>query len=437
MDESKADKIRAKILSHISEYKQAAFPDKAFIPGVTAVPVSGKVFDEADIASLVDASLDFWLTAGCYADTFERHFSEVCGLRHSFLVNSGSSANLLAIAVLASHTLGKRAIFPGDEVITVAAGFPTTVNPIYQVGAVPVYVDVEIPTYNTTPERIEAAISPKTKAIILAHTLGNPFDAESIAKIAKDNGIWLIEDCCDALGSKLHGKKVGTFGDIATYSFYPAHHITMGEGGAVATDCGELAKLIQAFRDWGRDCTCATGHDNRCGKRFSQKFGELPEGYDHKYVYSEIGYNLKVTDMQAAIGVSQLKKLDLFIKKRRENFTCLFNALKECEEFFILPQATPNSNPSWFGFPMTIRRESALDREDLMRYLDTKKIGTRLLFGGNLTKQPAYMGKNHRIIGGLGNTDFVMEKVFWLGVYPGLTNEMLDYIIDSIVLYVK
>ncbi|MDL2263812.1 lipopolysaccharide biosynthesis protein RfbH [Synergistaceae bacterium OttesenSCG-928-I11] len=432
MDESKADKIRAKIFSHISEYKQAAFPDKTFISGQTPVPVSGKVFDEDDIVALVDASLDFWLTAGRYVDLFERQFAEVCGLRYSFLVNSGSSANLLAIAALTSPTLKNRAIKPGDEVITVAAGFPTTVNPIYQVGAVPVFVDVEIPTYNTTPERIEAALSPKTKAIILAHTLGNPFDAESIAKIAKDNDIWLIEDCCDALGSELHGRKVGTFGDIATYSFYPAHHITMGEGGAVSTDSGELAKLIQSFRDWGRDCTCATGHDNRCGKRFSQKFGKLPTGYDHKYVYSEIGYNLKVTDMQAAVGVSQLKKLDFFIKIRKENFAYLCTALKEYDRIFMLPQAEPNSNPSWFGLPLAIRQELGIDREDLLRYLDAKKIGTRLLFGGNLTKQPAYIEKKHKIAGELKNTDFVMNNVFWLGVYPGLTCEMLDYVVDSI-----
>lgn len=432
MDEIKVNEIRSKIISLIPEYRQTAFPKKAFIPGVTPVPVSGKVFDEDDIASLVDASLDFWLTAGRYADEFEKAFAETCGLRNVSLVNSGSSANLLALSVLTSSTLGERAIGRGDEIITVAAGFPTTVNPIYQIGALPVYVDVEIPTYNTTPERIEEAVSAKTKAIVLAHTLGNPFDAEAIASFARDHGIWLIEDCCDALGSELNGKKVGTFGDIATYSFYPAHHITMGEGGAVSTDSGELAKLIQSFRDWGRDCICATGHDNHCGKRFALQFGELPLGYDHKYVYSEIGYNLKVTDMQAAIGLSQLKKLDVFIAKRRKNFDYLKNALSRFGEVLSSPIAAPNSNPSWFGFPVAVNPASGIVREDLLRFLDSKKIGTRLLFGGNLTKQPAYIGRNHRITGNLENTDFAMNNVFWLGVYPGLTCEMLDYVADSI-----
>lgn len=431
MSENKADKIRSQILSCIPQYLQFAFAEKPFVPGVSPVPVSGKVFDEDDVSALVDASLDFWLTAGRYAATFEQRFANVCGLRHSFLVNSGSSANLLAIAALTSPSLGGRAIVPGDEVITTAAGFPTTVNPIYQIGAVPVYIDVEIPTYNTTLARIEEALSPKTKAIILAHTLGNPFDAEVIADFSRKNGLWLIEDCCDALGSELKGEKVGTFGDIATYSFYPAHHITMGEGGAVSTNSDELAKLLQSFRDWGRDCTCATGYDNRCGSRFSQKFGELPKGYDHKYVYSEIGYNLKVTDMQAAVGVSQLKKLNYFIQKRRENFFYLTRALEKYSDFFLLPKKTPNSMPSWFGFPLAIRPDSGINREGLLQFLNSQKIGTRLLFGGNLTKQPAYIGKKHRVVGDLINTNFIMSQAFWLGIYPALSVNMLSFIVES------
>ncbi|MDR1558150.1 MAG: lipopolysaccharide biosynthesis protein RfbH [Clostridiales bacterium] len=429
--DSDAALLRDRILGMIPDYHAEAFPKRDFVPGKDAVPVSGKVFDAEDIRYLVDASLDFWLTSGRFADEFEDEFAQRVGAKYAYLVNSGSSANLLALAVLTSDTLGGRALKPGDEVITAAAGFPTTVNPIYQYGLIPVYADVEIGTYNAAPESICAAFTEKTKAIFLAHTLGNPFDALKTAAFAKDHGVWLIEDCCDALGSELMGKKTGTFGDIAAFSFYPAHHITTGEGGAVVTDSPQLAALIQSFRDWGRSCQCAPGHDNRCGRRFSQQFGDLPEGYDHKYVYSEIGYNLKATDMQAAVGLSQLKKLDDFIAVRRENFSYLSDKLSGTEGL-ILPRAAHGSDPSWFGFPIGINPESGVIREDLLKFLNSRKIGTRLLFGGNLTKQPAYMGKNHRIAGDLKNTDFVMKNVFWTGVYPGLTREMLDYVISSI-----
>ncbi|MDR1916622.1 MAG: lipopolysaccharide biosynthesis protein RfbH [Synergistaceae bacterium] len=427
-----ADTKRSEILALIPDYFREAFPSRPFIPGETPVPVSGKVFDCEDVASLVEASLDFWLTAGRFADRFEAEFARWVAVEHAFLVNSGSSANLLALAVLTSRALGTRALSPGDEVITVAAGFPTTVNPIYQHGLTPVYVDVELGTYNASYESILEAVSPKTKAIFLAHTLGNPFEAERIAAYAREHSIWLVEDCCDALGSELTGKYVGTFGDISTFSFYPAHHITTGEGGAVLTNSPELAGLIQSYRDWGRDCCCKPGQDNRCGRRFSLKFGELPEGYDHKYVYSEIGYNLKATDMQAAVGLSQLKKLDGFIKTRRDNFKYLLDRLRGLGDKLLLPRAATDSNPSWFGFPIAIKPETGLNREDLLRYLESKKIGTRLLFGSNLARQPAYMGKNHRVAGGLKNTDYVMNNVFWVGVYPGLSNEMLDFIVTSI-----
>jgi CDP-6-deoxy-D-xylo-4-hexulose-3-dehydrase len=390
------------------------------------------VFDQDDVFALVDASLDFWLTAGRFAEEFEEKFAGWVGTGHAFLVNSGSSANLLALACLTSGTLGDRALKPGDEVITVAAGFPTTVNPIYQYGLIPVYADVDLATYNASFESVRAAASHRTKAIFLAHTLGNPFDAERIASFARENSLWLIEDCCDALGSELGGRKTGTFGDLSTFSFYPAHHITMGEGGAVLTSSPELARLVQSFRDWGRDCRCNPGQDNRCGMRFSQKFGELPEGYDHKYVYSEIGYNMKATDMQAAVGLSQLKKLEGFIDKRRKNFRYLRERLQNLQDKIILPEESPNSNPSWFGFPIAIKPESGIVREDMLRYLDTCRIGTRLLFGGNLTRQPAYIGRNHRIAGELKNTDYVMNNVFWVGVYPGLSEEMLSYIVSCI-----
>jgi CDP-6-deoxy-D-xylo-4-hexulose-3-dehydrase len=418
---------RAEILSLIPEHFEEAFHKRKFVPGEMHIPVSGRVFDERDVASLVDASLDFWLTAGRFAGEFEEKFAKWVGAGYAHLVNSGSSANLLAIACLTSKTLGDRALKPGDEVITTAAGFPTTAGPIYQYGLTPVYVDIRLGTYNAALGEIEAAISPRTKAIFLAHTLGNPFDARNAAKFARDNSLWLIEDCCDALGSELDGKRAGTFGDISTFSFYPAHHITMGEGGAVLTDSPKLSELIRSFRDWGRDCRCETGHDDRCGMRFSQKFGELPHGYDHKYVYSEIGYNLKATDMQAAIGLSQLGKLDGFVARRRENFNYMSERLKDLGDRLLLPEAAPGSNPSWFGFPIGIRPEANIERVDLLRYLDSKKIGTRLLFGGNLTRQPAFLGRNHRVAADLRNTDYVTDNVFWVGVYPGLSDEMLNY----------
>jgi CDP-6-deoxy-D-xylo-4-hexulose-3-dehydrase len=435
--EDAGDTVRSEILSLIPDYFKSAFPKQRFVPGETPIPVSGRVFDERDVAALVDASLDFWLTAGRFADEFERNFAEYVGTEHAFLVNSGSSANLLALACLTSKTLSGRALEPGDEVITVAAGFPTTVNPIYQYGLTPVYVDVELGTYNTTLEMIRRAVSPRTKAILLAHTLGNPFDAERISNFAKENSIWLIEDCCDALGSLLHGKKAGAFGDVSTFSFYPAHHITMGEGGAVLTNSSELAGLIQSFRDWGRDCRCNTGMDNRCGMRFRRKFGELPEGYDHKYVYSEIGYNFKATDMQAAVGLSQLKKLDGFIARRKENFRYLFDRLRGLGDKILLPEAAPNSDPSWFGFPIAIRPETGLKRGDILRYLQSKRIGTRMLFGGNLTRQPAYIGRDHRVAGELRNTDYVMNNVFWVGVYPGLSSQVLSYVAECFEVFLN
>ena len=424
--------LKKTIMDIIPEYFKEAFPLQEFIPGESTIPVSGKVFDSSDLSALIESSLDFWLTAGSYASKFEREFAEKCGLKDAILVNSGSSANLLAFAALTSSSLEDRALRPGDEVITVAASFPTTVNPIYQYGLVPVYVDVELETYNASIEAVKEALSERTKAIFMAHILGNPFDAKSISEFAKENNLWLIEDCCDALGSELDNKKVGIFGDLATYSFYPAHHITMGEGGAVATDSLELKRLLLSFRDWGRDCQCMPGQDNRCGKRFSQKFGELPHGYDHKYVYSEIGYNMKATDMQAAVGLSQLKKLESFTAIRKRNYAYLREKLEKYSDVLLLPEATPNSTPSGVGFPMAVKPESGLLRSDLIRFLDSRKIGTRLLFCGNLTRQPAYLGKNHRIVGELANTDYVMNNVFWTGVYPGLTSEMLDYVAQSI-----
>ncbi len=427
-----ADSLRDDIRDKVGKYYSAAWPAKPFEPGKTPVPVSGKVFDAEDIQHAVDASLDFWLTAGRFADEFEREFAKVMDQRSCLLVNSGSSANLLAIAALTSPKLGNDRLKPGDEVITVAAGFPTTVNPIIQHGLIPVFLDVDIPTYNIDVTRLEEALSDKTRAIMIAHTLGNPFDLAAISDFAKKHDLWLIEDCCDAVGAEYAGQKVGTFGDIATVSFYPAHHMTMGEGGAVLTRSPKLKKLLESFRDWGRDCWCPPGVDDTCGKRFCWQLGELPEGYDHKYTYSHIGYNLKLSDMQAAIGVSQLKKLPNFIQSRRENFEYLTNAL-ECESDLIeLPVATPNSNPSWFGFPITVRDTAPISRFHMTRLLESRKIGTRLLFAGNLLRQPAYQGIPHRVVGPLINTDRIMNDTFWVGVYPGLSKAMLDWIVDSI-----
>ena len=426
------DEIRAEILALVETYYEAAFKPRPFIPGQTPVPVSGRVFDASELQFLVEAGLDFWLTTGRFAAKFESCFARIFNLRYAMLVNSGSSANLLALASLTSPTLGEKALKPGDEVITVAAGFPTTVNAIVQNQLVPVFLDVDVPTYNVDVSQLEAALGPRTRAIILAHTLGNPFDLASVTAFARAHNLWLIEDCCDALGATYHGQPAGSFGDLATVSFYPAHHITMGEGGCVLTNSSLLKKLVESFRDWGRDCWCDTGRDATCGKRYDWKLGSLPEGYDHKYTYSHIGYNLKATDMQAAVGLAQLDKLPGFIEARRNNFEYLMAGLKDLGEFFVLPMATPESQPSWFGFPLAVRPEAAFGRRDLLRWLDERKIGTRLLFGGNLTRQPAYEHTVYRVASSLANSDFVMNQVFWVGVYPGLTPSMLDYVIDSL-----
>lgn len=407
-----------------------------FVAGETPVPVSGKVLNADDYVALVEASLDGWLTAGRFHEEFERSLARYVGVRNAIFVNSGSSANLIALSGLTSPKLGKRALRPGDEVITVAAGFPTTVNPIIQNRLVPVFVDIEIGTYDAIVGQIREAISPKTRAIMMAHTLGNPFDVAQIKEICKEHDLWLIEDSCDALGSTYGGKRTGSFGDTATVSFYPAHHITTGEGGAVFVNSPLVKKQVESFRDWGRDCYCATGHDNTCHKRFEWQLGDLPKGYDHKYIYSHIGYNLKATDIQAALGVSQLKKLDHFVAKRKANFNFLKDNLSDISEF-IMPVPTENSDPSWFGFPITIRPESGVNRTELLRYLDEKKIGTRLLFGGNLLKQPAYRNIEHRVVGNLQNSDLVMTNTFWLGVYPGLNSEMLGYVSEVIHDFLK
>jgi CDP-6-deoxy-D-xylo-4-hexulose-3-dehydrase len=424
--------IRKKIEQLVDEYSALEFVPRNFIPGQTVIPPSGKVLDSHELKLMVDASLDGWLTAGRFNEEFERRLAKYLGVKHLITTNSGSSANLLAFSALTSSRLGDRAIKIGDEVIGVAAGFPTTVNPIIQFGAVPVFVDIELSTHNIDPEKIEAAISPKTKAIMLAHSLGNPFNLTVVKKLCEKYGLWLIEDCCDALGSRFEGELVGTFGDIATLSFYPAHHITMGEGGAVFTNNAELISIAESFRDWGRDCYCPPGKDNTCGKRFCWKLGNLPEGYDHKYTYSHLGYNLKITDMQAACALAQLDKLDKFIQLRKENFEYLKDRLASCKEYLILPEATLNSDPSWFGFLISLRPEANLRRVDLLEYLDQNKVGTRLLFAGNLTRQPYMLGRNFRVSGNLTNTDYVMENSFWIGVYPGLTKEMLNFSAEKI-----
>ncbi|MCK6398877.1 lipopolysaccharide biosynthesis protein RfbH [Thauera aminoaromatica] len=399
----------------------------AWRAGVDPVPPSGKVVGDAEKDAMIDAALDAWLTTGRFNDAFERRLADFVGTRFALTVNSGSSANLVAFSTLTSPKLGDRAIRPGDEVITVAAGFPTTVNPILQNGAVPVFVDVSLPTYNIDVTMLEAALSPRTKAIMIAHTLGNPFDLDAVCAFAERHGLWLIEDCCDALGSTWKGRKVGTFGHLATLSFYPAHHITMGEGGAVLTNDPQLRQIAESFRDWGRDCWCKPGCDNTCGKRFGWKLGSLPSGYDHKYTYSHIGYNLKITDMQAACGLAQLDRLEGFIEARKRNFAHLSAALADVEDFLILPEASPGSDPSWFGFPVTLREEAGINRVDLLEYLDQHKIGTRLLFAGNLVRQPSMSGRDVRVVGDLPVADRIMRDTFWIGVWPGLTETQLDY----------
>lgn len=428
----RSSELRAKILELTAEYVAAEFPERPFVPGTSSVPVAGRVFDAADVQSLIDSGLDFWLTEGRFARQFEREFAQFFKLRHSVLVNSGSSANLLALTCLTSPLLKERQLKPGDEVITVATGFPTTVNPIFQNQLTPVFLDVCIPTYNIDVSRLESAVSERTRAVMLAHTLGNPFELGAVRDFCRQHNLWLVEDCCDAVGALYDGKMVGTFGDVATVSFYPAHHITMGEGGAILTDRPLLEKIIESFRDWGRDCWCEPGKDNTCNKRFDWQLGGLPHGYDHKYTYSHIGYNLKATDMQAAVGVTQLRKLESFIEKRRQNFAYLAGELSSLQEFFLLPEATPKSDPSWFGFPLLVRDTAPFSRDELVRHLNSCLIGTRLLFGGNLIRQPAYLDREYRVVGDLTNSDEVMHRVFWIGVYPGLTRPMLDYVVETI-----
>lgn len=419
--------LRKEILEKTKEYYQARFGNKSFVPGKSRVNYAGRVFDETEMVNAVDASLDFWLTEGRFSELFTEKISEFLGVDYVALTNSGSSANLIAFSALTSKKLGDRRLKPGDEVISVAAGFPATVTPIIQNGLVPVFVDVEIPTYNISVEQLEKAITPKTKCIFLAHTLGNPFDLEQVMRIAKEHNLWLIEDNCDAFGSRYQGKFTGTFGHISTISFYPAHHITTGEGGAVVTNDPLLGKIIKVFRDWGRDCYCAGGENNTCGKRFSQQFGNLPFGYDHKYVYSEIGYNLKMTDWQAAIGAAQMDKLEEFGNKRKENFRRWEKIFSEYPEWFITPKATPGSDPSWFSFIVTLKENTPFMRDELTRYLNANLIETRNLFAGNMIKQPAFMDQNFRIAGDLANTEYIMNHTFFMGTYPGLTEEMFDY----------
>lgn len=427
--------IRQQIAGLVQQYADIQYAEKTFIGGETIIPPSGKVLDANELKLMVEASLDGWLTTGRFNAAFEKRLADYLGVKYLLTTNSGSSANLLAFSALTSPKLGDRAIKQGDEVIGVAAGFPTTVNPILQFGAVPVFVDIEIATHNIDVTKIEAAISPKTKAIMLAHSLGNPFNLKVVMEICRKHNLWLIEDNCDALGSRYNGQLTGTFGDIGTLSFYPAHHITMGEGGAVFTNNAELKLIIESFRDWGRDCYCAPGKDNTCNKRFCWKLGNLPEGYDHKYTYSHLGYNLKITDMQAACGLAQMDKLNGFVQARKDNFAYLKNRLQSCAEFLELPEATENSDPSWFGFLMTIKPEANIQRVDLLKFLDQHKIGTRLLFAGNLTRQPYMIGRNFRVSGELTNTDIVMNNSLWIGVYPGLTQEMLNFTCEKIEEY--
>ena len=428
----KPDQLRAEIAALVQQFSDVVHAPRPFVPGESAVPVSGKVIGAKELQLMVEASLDGWLTTGRFNTMFEERLAKFLGVKHLITVNSGSSANLVAFSTLTSSRLGDRAIKPGDEVIGVAAGFPTTVNPILQFGAVPVFVDVDLATHNIDASKIEAAISPKTKAIMLAHSLGNPFNLDVVTALCRKHGLWLVEDCCDALGAKYNGQMVGTFGDIGTLSFYPAHHITMGEGGAVFTNDPELKLIAESFRDWGRDCYCPPGKDNTCNKRFCWKLGDLPEGYDHKYTYSHLGYNLKISDMQAACALAQMDRVEDFISARKANFKYLKERLQACAQFLHLPEATPNSEPSWFGFPLVLKEDAGVKRTDLINFLDQNKIATRLLFAGNLTSQPYMIGRNFRVSGDLANTDTVMNQTFWLGVWPGLTTQQLDYVVDKL-----
>lgn len=427
-----SEKLDASIDQLVAKAAAELHPARSFIPGETNIPVTGKVFGFDELRAATKASLDFWLTSGPYTEEFESRFAKVVGMRHAFMVNSGSSANLLALSSLTSPAHGDRALKPGDEVITVAAGFPTTVTPILQNGLVPVYVDVDPETYVAIDEQLEAAIGPKTKAIMMAHTLGNPFNLDFVQALAKKHNLWLVEDSCDALGGTYNGQNLGTFGDLSTFSFYPAHHITTGEGGAVLIKKVAHKRIVESFRDWGRDCWCAPGCDNTCLKRYEWTLGELPEGYDHKYTYSHLGYNLKSGDIQAAIGLAQLDRLETFVSLRKRNWAYILNALKGLEEFLVLPRASENSDPSWFGFALTVKQNSPKTRNQIVQELNDKKIGTRLLFGGNLLRQPAYIGTPRRVIGDLVNTDRIMNDTFWIGVWPGLSIEMLDYVIEQL-----
>lgn len=427
-----AAELRAQILDLVEQYHRVAFPPRPFLGGISAVPVSGKVFDHHELQRLVDASLDFWLTTGRFAEEFERRFAKVMGVRHAMLCNSGSSANLLAVAALTSPRLGKKRLREGDEVITVAAGFPTTVNPLLQHRLVPVFVDAQLGTYDALPERLEEAVGPRTRAIVMAHTLGNPFDLGTVMRLADEHDLWVVEDTCDAVGARYDGKPVGSFGHLSTASFYPAHHLTMGEGGCVMAKKKSMRKIVESYRDWGRDCWCPPGQDNTCGRRFDWQLGELPHGYDHKYVYSHIGYNLKATDMQAAVGVAQLDKLPEFIAARNRNWAALRAGLEPLEEHLVLPEATPGSEPSWFGFALTVRPGAPFTRFDLVQHLESRRIGTRQLFGGNLLRQPAYLGLPHRVVGPLHNADLITEGTFWIGVYPGLTPEMIGFMVETV-----
>jgi len=437
MTMNKISKIKNKILDLVDDYSNIYFNTKEFIPGVSEIPVSGKVIGALEIKNMTEAALDGWLTTGRFNELFEQRLANFLNTKCLLTVNSGSSANLIAFSTLTSSKLKEKAIQKGDEVISVAAGFPTTVNPIIQFGAIPVFVDIKIPTYNIDENLVEEAITSKTKAVMLAHTLGNPFNIKKIKEICQKYDLWLIEDSCDALGSKFNDQKVGTFGDLATLSFYPAHHITMGEGGAVFTNNKKLERIAESFRDWGRDCYCDPGKDNTCNKRFGWKLGDLPFGYDHKYTYSHLGYNMKITDMQAACGLAQLDSLNEFISKRKENFNFLYKNIKNLEEFLILPEPENNSDPSWFGFPLSLRKNKKFFRNDLVQYLNESKIGTRLLFSGNLTKQPYMKDKLFRVSGNLDKSDFAMENTFWVGVYPALTQLHLAYVIEKLKFFFK